>query len=349
MANHQHLNTLKRGVATWNKWRDTVHNIKPDLSDAVLPGVRLSDYSDNQGRWIAVNLRDADLSGVDFNRASLQYANLTNATLSGANLIGADLTGANLHGADFTAASLQATDFTSAKVIGTQFAGATFGHTVLADLWLGTAKGLTSIRHDAPSLIDVRTLFQSRALPPIFLRGCGVPERLIEYLPSVMNDPIQFYSCFISYSSADQDFAERLHADLQGRGVRCWFAPHDIEGGKKIHEQIDEAIRVHDKLLLVLSQHSMASEWVKTEISHARQKEITQGRQVLFPVSLVPFETIRTWKCFDADTGKDSAREIREYFIPDFSRWKAHDAYRIEFDRLMDDLRAKAATERSGS
>jgi len=28
--------------------------------------------------------------------------------------------------------------------------------------------------------------------------------------------------------------------------------------------------------------------------------------------------------CFDADTGKDSAREIREYFIPDFSNWKNH-------------------------
>jgi hypothetical protein len=29
------------------------------------------------------------------------------------------------------------------------------------------------------------------------------------------------------------------------KGVRCWFAPHDIQGGKTIHEQIDEAIRLH--------------------------------------------------------------------------------------------------------
>jgi len=33
---------------------------------------------------------------------------------------------------------------------------------------------------------------------------------------------------FISYSSKDQAFAERLHADLQNKGVRCWFAPHDL-------------------------------------------------------------------------------------------------------------------------
>ena len=60
-------------------------------------------------------------------------------------------------------------------------------------------------------------------------------------------------------------FADHLYADLQARGVRCWFAPHDIQGGRKIHEQIDEAIRVYDKLLLILSDASMNSSWVKTE------------------------------------------------------------------------------------
>ena len=40
---------------------------------------------------------------------------------------------------------------------------------------------------------------------------------------------------------------------------------------------------------------------------------------MLLPIGLVPYATIRDWECFDADTGKDSAREVREYFIPDFS------------------------------
>ena len=47
-----------------------------------------------------------------------------------------------------------------------------------------------------------------------------------------------------------------------------------------------------------------------------------ENRHVLFPISIVPFETIKTWKDFDADTGKDSARDIREHYIPDFSGWK---------------------------
>jgi hypothetical protein len=44
---------------------------------------------------------------------------------------------------------------------------------------------------------------------------------------------------------------------------------------------------------------------------------------MLFRITLVPFARVKEWKCFDADTGIDSAREIREYFVPDFSNWKA--------------------------
>ena len=125
--------------------------------------------------------------------------------------------------------------------------------------------------------------------------------------------------------------------------MRCWFAPHDIAGGRKVHEQIDEAIRLYDRLLLILSEHSMGSSWVETEISKARKLELREGKRMLFPVRLVEFGTLRDWECFDADTGKDSAREIREYFIPDFSEWKDHDKYKKAFDRLLRDLKTTRA------
>jgi hypothetical protein len=94
---------------------------------------------------------------------------------------------------------------------------------------------------------------------------------------------------------------------------------------------------------LVLSPASMASEWVKTEIRNAREAEVEEGRRKLFPIRLVDFEAIRGWKCFDADRGKDLGVEIREYFIPDFTNWKDHDAFEAAFDRLIRDL--KTATE----
>jgi hypothetical protein len=128
---------------------------------------------------------------------------------------------------------------------------------------------------------------------------------------------------------------------LQAKGVRCWFAPHKLQGGKKIYRQIDEAIRVYDKLLLILSPASMASEWVRTEIAIARKREVEQKREVLFPIGLCPWKTIKEWEYFDSDIGKSSAREIREYFIPDFSNWKDHDSYQAAFNTLLKSLQGK--------
>ena len=51
--------------------------------------------------------------------------------------------------------------------------------------------------------------------------------------------------------------------------------------------------------------------------------------------------SFRCQPCFDADTGKDSAREIREYFIPDFNNWRDYNSYAVGFQRLLQDLRAE--------
>jgi hypothetical protein len=175
----------------------------------------------------------------------------------------------------------------------------------LADVDLSSAVGLDLVQHTGPSYIDLNTI---KTVPTryreAFLRGCGLPEIYIGYLPSILEDPVQFYSCFISYATADQEFAERIHADLQANGVRCWFAPHHIQGGQKLHQQIDEAVRVYDRLLLIVSEQSMKSRWVETEISKARKRELRERRRMLFPVRLVEFDTLRDWECFDADTGK---------------------------------------------
>ncbi len=64
---------------------------------------------------------------------------------------------------------------------------------------------------------------------------------------------------------------------MRDEHLRVWFAPEEMKAGQKIHEQIDQAIRVYDKLLLVLSEHSMDSEWVKSEIRWARKKERDTG------------------------------------------------------------------------
>jgi hypothetical protein len=135
-----------------------------------------------------------------------------------------DLHGAYLHAANLRGANLRAADLHKVTLYET-----VFGNTTLQD-----AQGLAACLHLGPSTIDHRTLAQSSPLPLPFLRGCGLPDQFIEYLPSLFNQAIHIYSCFISYSTKDHEFAERLHADLQNGGARCWFAPHNIQGGKKV-------------------------------------------------------------------------------------------------------------------
>ncbi len=282
----------------------------------------------NKWRWKNWNNPEVlpDLSRADLRKADLGWADLSFADLREANLRGTNLNWARLNGTDFTAAEALATNFSAVD--------------------LSTAKGLETIVHHGPSTVGIDTIYKSRGkIPEVFLRGCGVPNEFIAYIGSMVGRPIEFYSCFISYSTKDQEFADRLHADLQAKGVRCWFAPHDIQGGKTIHEQIDEAIRRYDRLLLILSEHSIHSGWVETEIANAWERQIQQGKHVLFPVRLVSFEELEKWKCSDPTTGKDLGREIRKYFIPDFSNWKEHDPYQAAFQRLVKDLKAVVSSQ----
>jgi hypothetical protein len=125
---------------------------------------------------------------------------------------------------------------------------------------------------------------------------------------------------------------------MRKQHLRVWYAPEDLKGGRKLHEQISEAIQIHDKLLLVLSEHSLKSEWVITEIRRARRTEAEENRRKLFPIRLVNMDALRKWECFDADTGKDLAAEVREYFIPDFSSWRDSRTFDEVFGRLLKDL-----------
>jgi hypothetical protein len=151
--------------------------------------------------------------------------------------------------------------------------------------------------------------------------------------------PIPKYcSMFISYSSKDKALAKRLYADLQAKGVRCWFAPEDLKIGDKFRTEIDRAIRVHDKLLLLLSASSILSDWVEKEVETAFDRERRDKRTILFPIRLD--DTI-----MDAVDGW-AADIRRSRHIGDFTNWKDHDSYQKAFDRLLRDLKSnKPANE----
>jgi hypothetical protein len=280
---------------------------------------RLKQGAEVWNRWraenptIRPNLFAADLIGADLIGAHLPEADLTEAHLTGVHLSNANLTGAHLTGVHLSKAEI--------------------GWTTFGDIDLSRVRGLETVRHLGPSTMGIDTLYRSHGnIPEAFLRGAGVPDDMITYSKSLVGQPFQYDSCFISYSSHDEALAQRLHTDLQAHKVRCWFAPEDLKIGDEFRSRIDESIQVYDRLLLILSEHSVTSRWVQKEVETAFEKEGKENRIVLFP-SRIDEAVIHSAIGWAADIR-------RQRHIGDFRQWKDHDAYQQTFQRLLRDLKA---------
>lgn len=336
MANPKHVKMAKQGraaIAEW--WRQRHRDERLDLDDADLHEADLRE----------ANLRGAHLAGANLSLANLSLANLRGANLSGADLRRAhldrtDLSRADLSGADLSDAMLDFARLRDTELRDANLHQTKLFETIFADIDLSGVFGLESLFHAGPSVIDERTLRKSWPLPEAFLRGVGLSNRLIEHLPGLYGQAIdfEFYSCFISYSSKDQEFARRLHADLQEIGVRCWFASEDLKSGDPFRDVIDRAIRLHDKLLLILSRNSVQSPWVKSEVEAALERESRRKRTALFPIR-IDDAVMRTRQGWAADVR-------RKRHIGDFRRWKDHDAYQQAFERLLRDLKPEGKVRR---
>ena len=60
----------------------------------------------------------------------------------------------------------------------------------------------------------------------------------------------------------------------------------DLKIGDQFRLEINDAIRHHDKLVLVLSASSIESSWVEDEVKKALKREEAEGKTVLFPVRI---------------------------------------------------------------
>lgn len=141
MANPEHLEILRQGVAKWNAWRKENAYVTPDLSAANLSFTDLSKANLSQAlllnaNLLSANLNQADLSGADLFNVNLLDAKLHNATLSKANLNDASLHSAELPDADLCGAWLRNAKLRDAKLHKAKLSGADLSEAVLdyADL-----------------------------------------------------------------------------------------------------------------------------------------------------------------------------------------------------------------------
>ncbi|MBN8593914.1 MAG: toll/interleukin-1 receptor domain-containing protein [Anaerolineae bacterium] len=305
---------------------------KANLTEAVATEADLHEADLRQATLCEVNLsrttmHEANLYGADLSEADLCEAKMVKVDLSRAIMREADLRGTNLSEAD-----LRKTDLHGAYLDETILIKSICGETVFANVDLSSVLGLETVWHYGRSMVGVDTLFRSKGkIPEVFLRGCGVPENLITFLPSMLEDAIQFYSCFISYSHADKDFALRLHDRLQRQGIRCWLDEHQLKPGDKLHKTIYDAIRVYDKVILCCSEASLTSWWVNKEFENVLGKEESYGTELLIPVDLDGY-VLR-------ESDAWVAGEIKKRYVQPFVGWKDHDVFEAAFAKVVKALR----------
>lgn len=100
-------------------------------------------------------------------------------------------------------------------------------------------------------------------------------------------------------------------------------------------DAIDEAIRLRDKVLLVLSQAAIDSDWVEDEVNKAYAEERERKTTVLFPIRID--DSVMTTK-------EPWARKLRDQRnIGDFLRWNEPGEYNKSVDRVLRDLKPVAS------
>ena len=372
MADPEQVAMLKRSVDEWNAWRKEnrearIDLLRADLRNTRLAGVRLYGAHAARARLSGADLQNSDLSRTDLTDALLRNADLRHATLHRSTLCDVELSGSDLRHSDLSLADLTGADLSDTRLDSSSLDGAILVKTKLVNCHLTPerASGALFCNTDlsSVSLLEIGFSFgrltvgadtleatalglTSRPDPDleqaivVFLKSSGLSEATIDNFRLQIGKPIEFYSCFISYNHNDKSYARRLYNELQMKGIRCWLDQHDMLVGDRIFDEVNKAIRVHDKVLLVCSFDSLTSSWVEDEIAMAFEKERKDGRDILIPLMLD--DSLMSW-----ESGK--AARIRERLAADFTGWEKDNAvFEREFERVVKALRPKDPNRSDG-
>lgn len=86
---------------------------------------------------------------------------------------------------------------------------------------------------------------------------------------------------FLSHSSKDKKFVEKLKEDLENKGIDTWYDNKDLDIGDIVSDAIAEGIQQSWFFLIVISPNSVNSKWVKYELDEAYDQHINSGKKVL--------------------------------------------------------------------
>ena len=310
---------------------------KANFSEAYLRESDLSEADLTRAYFIRADLVRVDLWGTDLTKADFRWAYLIGTDLKQANLTRADLRWAHLSESNLNQTNLNKANLVKASIIKTNLHHASLKNVMLAwtnfgDVDLSLTKELFTAQHFGPSSIGIDTVMRSDGkIPETFLRETGVSENIIQNVALLTEKGLSHQSCFISHSGKDSDFAEKLYTDLQNKGIRCWFASEDLKIGDKTWDSIYHYIRMRDIVLLVLSEDSIANDWVESEVNAALSEENKRKKPILFPIRVdtAVLDSDQAWA--------EYINKTRNIF--NFSDWKDHDLYQQALENLLEDIR----------
>ncbi len=91
---------------------------------------------------------------------------------------------------------------------------------------------------------------------------------------------------FLSHSKKDREFAEKLARDLRELNHSVWFDEWEIRVGDCIASGIEAGIDEAEFIVLVLSPHSVESNWVEREWKAKYWEEVEKGKVRVLPALL---------------------------------------------------------------
>lgn len=400
MANPEHVTQLEKGVTEWNAWRAANPEVIPDLSGVTIYREFFQGIDLREANLRGVNLRfclftDADFSRADLRTAILRNSHAVNARFDGAqfryigpqiNFSGSSFVGATFEECDLAEANFFMANLSEATFVGTNLMRAmlrrarldkahltscglheaflvdtslhearvdqcVFSQTVVTGVDLSVLASLEDCQYDGPShvagsleptAIGLRQRPYRQGAVETFFRGAGIPDEYLLTFRGTIQRPIEFYSCFISYSHSDAEFARRIYNDLQMSGIRCWLDEHALLPGDDIYAEVDKGIRLWDKVLLCCSRSSLDSWWVERELDTAFEKEKTirhdrgENKLVIIPLDLDGY-LLDQWN-------GSHASALRKRLAARFLGWEADGVlYRRQLERLQAALRSDEA------
>jgi hypothetical protein len=74
---------------------------------------------------------------------------------------------------------------------------------------------------------------------------------------------------FLSHSSSDRQFADSIAEVLKNYGIPVWYSSTNVLAAQQWHDEIGEALKRCDWFIVLLSNKSVKSTWVKRELMFA--------------------------------------------------------------------------------